>query len=167
MEHTISMIAAIGKNRELGKGNELLWHIPEDLKRFRSLTNGHPCIMGRKTFESIVSIIKKPLPNRTNIVVTRDGNWKYEGVLSVNSIEDAIQLAKRKPGGEEVFIIGGGQIYDLGLSYADKLYLTLIEDTKDADSFFPEYAGVFKKKVYEEAGEWNGLKYTWLDLVRA
>lgn len=166
MEHTISMIAAIGKNRELGKGNELLWHIPEDLKRFRSLTNGHPCIMGRKTFESIVAIIGKPLSNRTNIVVTRDGNWKHEGVLSVNSIEDAIQLAKRKPGGEEVFIIGGGQIYDLGLSYSDKLYLTRIEDSKEADSFFPDYTEVFKKKISEEAGDWNGLKYTWIDLER-
>lgn len=166
MEHTISMIAAIGKNRELGKGNELLWHIPDDLKRFRTLTNGHPCIMGRKTFESILAIIGKPLPNRTNIVVTRDEHWTYEGVLSVNSIEDAIQLGKRKPGGEEVFIIGGGQIYDLGLGYSDKLYLTCIEDSKEADSFFPDYANVFKKKVYEEAGDWNGLKYTWIDLER-
>ena len=167
MEHTIAMIAAIGKNRELGKGNELLWHIPEDLKRFRSLTNGHPCIMGRKTFESIVAIIGKPLPNRTNIVITRDKGWSHEGVLSLDSLEEAIQLGKRKPGGDEVFIIGGGQIYDLGLSYSDKLYLTLIEDSKDADSFFPEYEGIFKKKVYEEAGEWNGLKYTWVDLVRS
>lgn len=166
MEHTISMIAAIGKNRELGKGNELLWHIPDDLKRFRSLTNGHPCIMGRKTFESIVAIIGKPLPNRTNIVITRDKEWKYEDVLSVDSIEDAIQLAKRKPGGEEVFIIGGGQVYELGVSYSDKLYLTLIDDTKEADSFFPDYAAVFTKKVFEEYRDWNGLKYAWVDLVR-
>lgn len=160
------MIAAIGKNRELGKGNELLWHIPDDLKRFRSLTNGHPCIMGRKTFDSIVAIIGKPLPNRTNIVITRDKEWKNEDVLSVDSIEDAIQLAKRKPGGEEVFIIGGGQIYELGVSFSDKLYLTLIEDTKEADSFFPEYAAVFTKKVFEEYRDWNGLKYAWVDLVR-
>ena len=166
-QHTISMIAAIGKNRELGKGNELLWHIPDDLKRFRSITKGHPCIMGRKTFESILAIIKKPLPDRTNIVVTRDKKWSYEGVLAVDSIEDAIQLAKRKLGGEEVFIIGGAQIYELGLSYADKLYLTLIDDTKEADSFFPEYEKVFTKKVFEEAREFGGLKYTWVDLERS
>ena len=165
-EHTISMIAAIGKGRELGKGNDLLWHIPEDLKRFRAITNGHPCVMGRKTFESIVAILKKPLPNRTNIVVTRDKDWAYEGVLAVNTIEEAIQLAKRKPGGEEVFIIGGGQIYELGLSYADKLYLTLIDATKEADSFFPEYEKIFTKKVFEEAREFDELKYTWVDLAR-
>lgn len=165
-EHTISMIAAIGKNRELGKGNDLLWKIPDDLKRFRSITKGHPCVMGRKTFESIVAAIGKPLPDRSNIVVTRDKNWAYEGVVAVDSIEEAIQLAKRKPGGEEVFIIGGGEIYALGISYADKLYLTLIDDAKEADSFFPEYAAAFKKKVYEEEKVHEGLKYTWVDLVR-
>nr|AIA17419.1 Dihydrofolate reductase [uncultured bacterium] len=156
----------MGKNRELGKGNTLLWHIPEDLKRFRTITNGHPCIMGRKTFESIVAILGKPLPNRTNIVVTRDKNWTAEGAPSVQSMEDAIQLAKRKPGGEEVFIIGGGEIYALGISYADKLYLTLIDDSKEADSFFPEYAAAFKKKVYEEEKVHEGLKYSWVDLER-
>ena len=122
--------------------------------------------MGRKTFESIVAILKKPLPNRTNIVITRDKNWNYEGALAVDSIEEAIQLAKRKPGGEEVFIIGGGQIYAAGIGYADKLYLTLINDEKDGDSFFPEYEQSFKKKVYEEEREWNGIKYTWVDLMR-
>ena len=167
MTSQISMIAAIGRGRELGKGNDLLWHIPDDLKRFRSLTSGHSCIMGRKTFESIVAAIGKPLPHRTNIVITRDKNWAYEGAITVDSIEDAIQLAKRKPGADEVFIIGGGQIYELGISYADKLYLTLIDDEKEADSFFPEYAQSFKKKVYEEEREWSGLKYSWVDLVRS
>jgi len=169
MEHCISMIAAIGNgrlhNRVLGKENKLLWHIPDDLKRFRSITKGHSCIMGRKTFESVVAILGKPLPNRTNIVVTR-GEWKHEGALAVNSIEDAIQLAKRKPGGEEVFIIGGGEIYVLGISYADKLYLTLIDDEKEGDSFFPEYERVFTKKTFEEKRDWNGMKYTWVDLER-
>lgn len=165
-EHTISMIAAIGKNRELGKGNDLLWHIPDDLKRFRSITKGHPCIMGRKTFESILAIAGHPLPNRTNIVVTRDKAWSHEGALPIDSIEEAIQLAKRKPGGEEVFIIGGGQIYAAAIGYTDKLYLTVIEDSKEADSFFPEYAPAFKKKVYEEDRTWNGLTYAWVDLER-
>lgn len=170
MEHTISMIAAIGDgrlhNRVLGKENQLIWHIPDDLKRFREITKGHPCIMGRKTFESIVAILGKPLPNRTNIVVTRDKTWTAEGTFPVESMDEALALAKLKPGAEEVFIIGGGQMYALGLPYADKLYLTLIEDEKDGDSFFPEYTHLFKKKIYEEEREWNGLKYTWVDLVR-
>lgn len=166
MDHQISMIAAIGRNRELGKGNDLLWKIPEDLKRFRMLTKGHPCVMGRKTFDSILSAIGKPLPDRTNIVITHDKEWTHEGALAVQSMEEAIQLAKRKPGGEEVFIIGGGQIYTLGISYTDKLYLTLIDDAKEADSFFPEYADHFKKKVYEEERTHEGLNYRWVDLER-
>jgi len=126
------MIAAVGRNRELGRGNELLWHIPEDLKRFKALTLGHPVIMGRKTFESI----GKPLPGRTNLVVSR----------SALSLEDALAQAK-KLDKEEVFIIGGAQIYEQALPYADRLYLTLIEDTKEADAFFPEYEKLFTKKV--------------------
>lgn len=156
------MIAAIGKNRELGKGNDLLWRIPEDLKRFRSLTKGHPIIMGRKTYESI----GRPLPERTNIVVTRDKDWSAEGVLPVASIDEAIQLAKIKPGNDEIFIIGGGQIYELGLPFADRLYLTLIEDFKDADSFFPEYEHLFKKKKIAGDGEFESVKYAWIDLER-
>ncbi|MFZ2886284.1 MAG: dihydrofolate reductase [Minisyncoccia bacterium] len=162
MDHRISMIAAIGKNRELGKGNDLLWKIPVDLKRFRETTKGHPIIMGRKTFESI----GKPLPNRTNIVITRDGKWAAEGAFPVISMEEAIELAKIKPGNDEIFVIGGGQIYDLGLRYADKLYLTLIEDAKEADSFFPEYEHVFKQKKFIGDGDFNGVKYTWMDFER-
>lgn len=156
------MIAAIGKNRELGKGNELLWKIPDDLKRFREITKGHPIIMGRKTYESI----GRPLPGRTNIVVTRNAAWAVEGTFSVRTIEEALQIAKQKPGNDEIFIIGGGQIYALGLPYADTLYLTLIDDEKNADSFFPEYAQYFKTKTFEETREWDGLAYAWTDLVR-
>lgn len=166
MEHQIAMIAAIGKNRELGKGNELLWHFPDDLKRFRMITKGHPCIMGRKTFESIVAVLGHPLPGRTNIVLTHNKEWNHEGALTAPTMEEAIQLGKRKPGGEEVYIIGGGQIYELGLGFADKLYLTLIDDAKEADSFFPAYEEHFTKKVYEEERAWNGVKYQWVDLVR-
>lgn len=174
MTSKISMIAAIGRGRELGKGNDLLWKIPDDLKRFREITKGHPCVMGRKTFESIVAILKKPLPNRTNIVITRNAEHmsRYHldmSVAAAGSMEEAIQLAKRKPGGEEVFIIGGGQIYELGLSYADKLYLTLIDANPPAggaDSFFPEYEKVFTRKVFEEGRAFEGLKYTWVDLER-
>jgi len=158
----VSMIAAIGRNGELGKGNELLWKIPDDLKRFRALTRGHPVIMGRKTFESIGRV----LPERANIVVTRDAAWQYEGVIAAASVEEAIEKAKTAPGAEEIFVIGGGQIYEAALPHADKLYLTLIEDQKDADSFFPAYKDSFTKKVFDEPREWEGFKYRWVDLEK-
>ncbi|KKW32412.1 MAG: Dihydrofolate reductase [Parcubacteria group bacterium GW2011_GWA1_53_13] len=151
MQPRVSMIAAVGRNRELGLGNGLLWHIPEDLKRFKALTLGHPVIMGRKTFESI----GKPLPGRTNLVVSR----------SALSLEDALAQAK-KLDKEEVFIIGGAQIYEQALPYADRLYLTLIEDTKEADAFFPEYEKLFTKKVSEEPREYEGLQYRWVTLEK-
>ena len=160
---TISIIAAIGKNRELGKEGKLLWHIGDDLKRFKALTMRHPIIMGRKTFESI----GKPLPGRTNIVITRDENWSHEGVIATHSLEEAIEKAKELDG-EKIFIGGGSQIYEQALPYTDKLYLTLIDDEKEADSFFPEYEHLFTKKAFEEKrfDEKTGLHYTWVDLVR-
>ena len=160
------MIAAIGKHRELGKGNDLLWKLPEDLKRFRELTKGHPVIMGRKTFESILAIAGKPLPDRTNIILTRDKDWQSDGALPTASIDEALALAKLKPGNDEIFIIGGAQVYELGLPFADRLYLTLIEDSKEADSFFPEYEAWFKKKKFVGDGESGGVKYTWVNFER-
>lgn len=162
----ISVIAAIGRNRTLGKNNELLWRIPDDLKRFKELTLGHPVIMGRKTFESILASLGKPLPGRTNIVVTRDASWRKEGVITASSIEDAIEKAKSAPGGEEIFIGGGGQIYAEALPFAQKLYLTVIEDEKDGDTFFPLYESVFMKVIFEEERESEGLRYRWVDLER-
>ncbi|MEN9413056.1 MAG: hypothetical protein RLZZ342_143 [Candidatus Parcubacteria bacterium] len=157
------MIAAIGRNRELGKGNDLLWKIPDDLKRFKELTKGHPVIMGRKTYESLPV---QPLPGRTNIVITRDATWASEGALTAESINEAIGMAAFAEGAEETYIIGGGQIYTAALSYADMLQLTLIDAEAEADSFFPAYEHLFTKKVFEEQCEWNGLTYTWVDLVR-
>ena len=151
MQPRVSMIAAVGRNRELGLGNGLLWHIPEDLKRFKALTLGHPVIMGRKTFESI----GKPLPGRTNLVVSR----------SSLSLEDALAQAK-KLDKEEIFIIGGAQIYEQALPYADRLCLTLIDDAKEADAFFPEYEKLFTKKVSEEPREYEGLQYRWVTLEK-
>lgn len=162
MASKISMIAAIGRNRELGKGNDLLWKIPDDLKRFKQITKGHPIIMGRKTYESI----GRPLPGRTNIVITRDKTWAADGVAPVESMDEALSLGKMEPGNDEIFIIGGGQIYELGLSYADELYLTLIEDSKDADSFFPAYEHLFKRKKIIGEGEFDGVKYMWVDFER-
>ena len=113
----ISIIAAIGKNNELGKGNTLLWHMPADMKYFRDTTRGHAVIMGRKTFESL----KEPLPNRKNIIITRDKNYLRHGVDVVHSLEEAINLSKNN--GEEVFIIGGAEIYKQAILIADKLYI--------------------------------------------
>ena len=163
----VSAIAAIGRNRELGKSNKLLWHIPDDLKRFKQLSLGHPVILGRKTFESIIASLGKPLPERTNIVVTYDRNWKYEGALSASSLEKAVEMARECPGAEEIHIGGGAQIYKQALPLIDKLYLTLIDaEAPDADSFFPPYEHLFTKKTFEEEHEWNGLKYRWIDLER-
>lgn len=164
MKPEIVAIAAIGRNRELGKGNQLLWQIPDDLKRFRELTKGHPIILGRKTFESIVSYIGKPLPDRQNIVVTRDADWKYDGVMTASSVEEAIEKAKAlNP--KKISIGGGAQIYEAALPYTTKLELTIIDDEKEADSFFPTYEQEFKV-VSDESRDYNGLHYRWVDLMR-
>jgi len=158
----ISMIAAIGKSRELGKGNKLIWKIPSDLARFHEITRGHPVIMGRKTFESIGRL----LPDRTNIIVTRDPDYKVEGAIVSNSIEEAIDKSKTEPGSNEIFIIGGAQIYSSAIQYANKLYLTKINaEEPSADAFFPDYSE-FKKVVYREAREEDGMEYEFLDIER-
>ena len=159
-------------NRVLGKDNQLLWHIPDDMKRFKRLTLGHPIIIGRKTFESIVQMLGKPLPGRTNIVVTRDPMWDFvsptsDTVIVADSIEDAIEKTKEAPGSEEIFIGGGGQIYAAALPLVDKLYLTLIEDDKEGDSYFPAYEKEFTKVTFDESRDYEGLKYLWVDLERA
>ena len=126
---------------------------------------GHPVIMGRKTFESIVSYIKGPLPGRTNIVITRDPSWKYEGVIVVKTLEEGIEKAKELDS-EEIHIGGGAQIYEQALPLIDKLCLTLIDAEGEADIFFPPYEDQFTKKTFEEAHEWNGIKYRFVDLER-
>lgn len=161
----ICIVVAIGKDRALGKGGKLLWHIPDDLRRFKALTKGHPVVMGRKTFESIVSYLGKPLPERENIVVTRDPNWRYPGVHVARSIEEGIEIAKRYEN-EEIHIGGGAEIYAQALPLVDKLYLTLIDDAKEADTFFPAYEDQFTNKTFEEAHEWNGIPYRFVNLER-
>lgn len=157
----ISIIAAIGKNRELGKDNKLLWNIPEDLKRFKQLTSGHPIIMGRKTFESI----GRPLLNRTNIIITRDQDCKKEGIVIVHSLDDAIEKAQLHHKEEEVFIIGGGQIFEQAMPLADRLYLTVIDASFDADTFFPNYSE-FKRVTFREKGESHGYTYEFINIER-
>ena len=165
---TTAAVVAIGKNRELGNKGKLVWHIPNDIQRFRALTRGHPLVLGRKTFESILSYRGgTPLPDRTNIVVTRDPNWKYEGVMVARSLQEALEKAKTAPGSDEVHIGGGAELYKEALPFIDKLYLTLIDAEGEADTFFPPYEEAFTKKVFEEAHEWNGIKYRYVDLERA
>ncbi len=125
------MIAAASENNALGRNNELVWHLPNDFKRFKSLTSGHHIIMGRKTFESF----PKPLPNRTHIVISRQKDYCPEGCIVVNSMEKALEIC---PKDEDSFIIGGGEIYKLGISFSDKIELTLVHHNFEADAFFPE-----------------------------
>lgn len=162
MKPTISLIAAIGKNRELGKENSLLWNIPEDMKHFRDTTRGHAVVMGRKTFESI----GRPLPNRTNIIVSRDKNYKVpEDCLRAESIEEAIKIASEHES-TEVFIIGGAQIYALALPYADKLYLTIVDkEFPDADAFFPDYPE-FKKTISKRTSSDENYNYSFIELTK-
>ena len=141
----ISLIAAIGKNKELGKGNDLLWKLPADMQYFIKKTSGHPVIMGRKTFESIGRILLK----RRNVVITRDQNYKKEGVEIVHSLEQALELFPNKD--EEIFIIGGAEIYKQVISIADRLYITHIEaEDKNADTFFPEIIPIVWKEICHE-----------------
>lgn len=144
----ISLIAAIGtRTRALGKNGQLLWRIPEDMQRFKTLTIGHPVIMGRKTWESIPEKFR-PLPERTNIIITRDAGYTASGAIVAHSLEEALEKA-RGIESEEIFIIGGAQIYAESLSKADRLYLTLVDSDDEADAFFPDYSK-FKEVSREE-----------------
>lgn len=160
----ISLIAAIGKNNELGKSNTLLWHLPADMKHFKEITTLHPVIMGRKTFESI----GRPLPNRRNIVITRNVNYKKNlpakarGIELVYSLNEALDLFPDQ--NEEIFIIGGAELYRQTMPVADKLYITHIDaENKDADAFFPEIIPIVWNEVSHtehEADEKNIFPYT-------
>ena len=163
----ISIIAAIGKNNELGKDNQLLWQLPADMKHFRDITSGHIVIMGRKTYESI----GRPLPNRRNIVITRETDYQKDGIEVVNSLPEALKIASLEQGKKfeenddeiEVFIIGGGQIYNEAIANADKLYITHVDATLPADTYFPEISCEEWEKTSSEsheADEKNPYPYT-------
>lgn len=161
-EPRISAIAAIGKNRELGTKNQLSWRIPDDFKRVKELTMGHPLIMGRKTHESI----GRALPGRTNIVVTREPDYRADGCIVTHSIEEALRTA-REIDSQEIFIFGGAEIYKLAMPHTDRLYLTMIDaENPDADAFFPEYADDFKAVTRFGVREHEGLCYEWVDYAR-
>ena len=139
----IIMIAAAAENNALGKDNELVWHLPDDFKRFKNLTSGHPIIMGRKTFESF----QKPLPNRLHIIITRQKNYQAEGCLVVSNLENAIALTDKN---QDAFVIGGGEIYKLALSFTDKIELTRVHDSFEADTYFPEIDEKEWQLIHEE-----------------
>ena len=156
----ISIIVAIGKNRAIGRNNQLLWNIKEDMDHFKKTTTGHIVIMGEKTYLSI----GKALPNRRNIVVTLDRNFKAEDSEVRYSLEDV--LSEYKNSEEEVFVIGGGIIYNLALPFADKLYLTLVNDApEDADTFFSDYSE-FKNVISEVEGDNGKYKFKFLELTK-
>ena len=167
----ISIIVAIaGEKRVIGKKGGMPWHIPEELKRFREIPMGHPIIMGRKTHESIGRV----LPERTNIVITRNLSYKPEGVIVAHSLDEALKVANRLPsshperseGSNEIFVIGGGEIYKQALPIADKLYLTVIDTEIEGDTFFPDYSE-FKTIVWQsDEQESDGFKYRFLELER-
>lgn len=162
-EGKISIIVAVaGKKRVIGKAGGMPWYISEELKRFKEITMGHPIIMGRKTHESI----GKALPGRTNIVITKDTAYTAEGIKVTHLLEEALEVASTAEGAEEVFIIGGGEIYNQALPLTDKLYITEIEKELDGDVFFPDYSA-FKRVVWQsETYESQGIKYRFLELER-
>lgn len=150
----ICHIAALSKNRAIGKDGDLPWHIPEDLKFFKEKTLNHCVIMGRKTFESL----KKPLPNRTNVVVTKNPNWSAEGCEVFSSIDAALDFCKQKTPDKDIFIAGGGEIFKSTLNITDKLYLTLIDSEFEGDAFYPEWQEKFKL-TEKRAGQHKDLTY--------
>lgn len=144
----ISMIAAMGSNRVIGKDNDIPWHLPDDFKYFKNTTKGHHVIMGRKNWESLPHSFQ-PLPGRPNIVITRQEDYPIEEAAVVKSLEEALNIA-RENGEKEAFIIGGGEIYRMGLEYADRIYLTEINAAFDGQVTFPEFDTNIWKEVSKE-----------------
>lgn len=155
----ISIIVAIANNMAIGKDNDLIWHISEDLKRFKSITSGNTIIMGRKTYESI----GRPLPKRRNIVISRNKDLCIEGVEIVNSLDEALRISETDG---EVFIIGGGAIYKEAMSLADKLYLTKVNITPEADVYFPEINYSEWRETYRRESKQDDIEYAFVDLER-
>lgn len=159
-----SIIVAKADNDVIGKDNKLIWHMPADLKHFKNTTMGHYIIMGRKTFESQ----KKPLPGRTSIVVTRNKNYQAEGCIIVYTLQDALKIAQKNKQ-EEVFILGGAEIYEIALPYTDKIYLTEIKSSFEGDTFFPRIDPQEWEEIKRNefpADEKNPYPYVFIELIR-
>ncbi len=163
----ISVMAAMAQNRVIGKNNQLPWSLPADLKRFKTMTMGHPCIMGRKTFESM----GRPLPKRDNLIISRQKNYTAAGAFVFHSVEEALAWCRAResqPGFEEVFLIGGAEIWNLGWSQVDRIYLTVIHRDVEGDTFFPEFRwDDFNETFREEHRDVSDeLPFTYLTLER-
>ena len=165
---TLAIVVAMANNRAIGKDNQLLWHLPEDLQYFKRITMGKPMIMGRKTFESI----GRPLPGRLNIVVTRQNDWQHEGVVVTHSIDDAQAVANSyafENGIDEIMLIGGAQLYESALNHVDTLYLTRVDADIEGDAFFPMIDETIWKEVSREehaATERNPFNYAFCVLKK-
>lgn len=160
----ISIIVAMGKNNEIGKNNKMPWHLPNDLHYFKEKTTGHVVVMGRKTFESI----GKPLPNRKNIVLTRQNNDLHNSVTTIHELNDINHIASKYKD-KHIFILGGAEIYKQTIDMADHLFITQIDEAFEADAFFPQINPTEWKKVYEIKGEKdakNNYDYTFLKFSR-
>ena len=159
---TVTMVVAIGENNAIGKNNELLWYLPKDLRHFKTITSGHTVIMGRKTYESV----GKPLPKRRNIIITRNTELTIDGAEVVHTIEEALELCKAD---EEVFIIGGAEIYKMAMKHTDKIFLTVVHESFEADAFFPEIdRNLWVETAAEKhlPDEKNNLSFTFSTLER-
>ena len=161
----VSLIVAVSENGVIGKDNDLIWSLPKDMKFFKDTTMGHHVIMGRKNFESIPHKFR-PLPNRTNIVITRQSDYKAEGCVVVNSVEESLEIAKQN-GETEPFIIGGGQIYKIALeqNLVDRIYLTRIHHTFEGDTFFPELNSDWREVKREDCFKDDNHKYDYSFIV--
>jgi dihydrofolate reductase len=155
----ISLIVAAAENNVIGKDNKMPWHIPADFKHFKEITLGKPCIMGRKTYESILDQLGKPLPGRTSLVISRS-DYRHEGCQTFGSLEDAIEAAKSETN-DEVMIIGGAQIYKMSIPLADRIYLTKVHQSPEGDAFFSELDDNWK-----EVGREDHHGYSFLTLER-
>ncbi len=159
-----AIIAAVAANRTIGKDNNLVWHLPADLRHFKNTTTGHYIIMGRKSFESI----GKPLPNRTTIIITRNPDYRQEGAFVVNSLEAALEKAEKDRQGK-VFILGGGQIYQKAISISDYMYITEVHESFEGDTVFPEIDPAMWREVHREdfpADEKNKYAYSFVEYRR-
>jgi dihydrofolate reductase len=160
---TLTAIAAVAQNGVIGNNNDLIWHLPDDLKHFKELTKGHTIIMGRKTWESIGA---KPLPHRKHIIITRNADYNAEGAEVVTNIKDALALTE---GDDQPFIVGGGEIYQLALPYLDRMELTIVHHNFEGDTYFPNYdnqewvSGLTRK---HRADEKHAYAFTFVRLNR-
>ncbi len=158
----IILIAAVAENNALGNNNDLLWHLPKDFKRFKEITSGHYIIMGRKTFESF----PKPLPNRTHVIITRQKDYAHEGCIVVQNLEKAIEVC---PKNEDIFVIGGGEIYSQSIHLADQLDITKVHHSFEADVYFPEIdpkIWELTAEIFNSADDKHLYNYTFQTFVR-